>query len=281
MIWYYELLFHVPKERLKLEAELRYAIVHDQLVLFFQPIYDLYTGALVRAEVLVRWQHPTQGLLLPGAFIRIAEECGLIRALDRWVLQAALKQCANWEKEGAPMPISVNISAQLLADPLLIEEVRGFIQATHVSTQQVMVEITETAALQDLEVTMHVLEQFKSLGMIIALDDFGTGYASLGRLKLLPVNVLKIDHEFTAGINRNPKDEGVLQAVAALAQGLKLTTIVEGIETIEQHEWLCDAGFEQGQGFLLARPMPAEQLMHIRAHKPSVYKHNSLKNPMK
>ena len=281
VICYDELLFNVPKERLQLEAELRYAIDHDQLVLFFQPIHDLYTGALVRAEVLVRWQHPTQGLLLPGAFIRIAEECGLIRALDRWVLQAALKQCANWEKEGAPMPISVNISAQLLADPLLIEEVRGFIQATHVSTQQVMVEITETAALQDLEVTMHVLEQFKSLGMIIALDDFGTGYASLGRLKLLPVNVLKIDHEFTAGINRNPKDEGVLQAVAALAQGLKLTTIVEGIETIEQHEWLCDAGFEQGQGFLLARPMPAEQLMHIRAHKPSVYKHNSLKNPMK
>ena len=268
---YDEALFNVPKERLEFEAELRYAIDHDQLVLFFQPIHDLYTGDLVRAEVLVRWQHPQQGLLLPAAFMRIAEECGLIRAIDRWVLYAALKQCAIWDKADTPVPISINMSAQLLADPPLIQEVQKIIRETGVPTSQIMVEITETAALQDLEMTMRVLEQFKALGMVIALDDFGTGHASLGRLKLLPVNVLKIDHEFTAGIRHNPKDEGVLQAVVALAQGLQLTTIVEGIETIEQHTWLCDAGFEQGQGFLLARPMPAEQLMSIRTHKPFMY----------
>lgn len=277
VICYDEVLFNVPKERLEFEAELRYAIDHDQLVLFFQPIHDLYTGDLVRAEVLVRWQHPEQGLLLPGSFIHIAEECGLIRALDRWVLYAALKQCAIWDQAGTPMPISVNMSAQLLADPLLIEEVQRIIQETGVPTSQIMVEITETAALQDLEMTIRVLEQFKALGMIIALDDFGTGHASLGRLKLLPVNVLKIDHEFTAGIRRNLKDEGVLQAVVALAQGLQLTTIVEGIETTEQHEWLCNAGFEQGQGFLLARPMSAEHLIHMRAYKPSLYENYQVK----
>lgn len=255
--------FNVPQERLELEAELRHAIDHDQLVLYFQPIHDLYSGDIVRAEVLVRWQHPRRGLLLPGEFIRIAEESGLIRALDRWVLRNALLQCTNWYKAGTPIPISVNISAQLLADPTLIDEVHELIRITGAPANLVMIEITETAALQDMEVTLRALEQFKKLGMLIALDDFGTGHASLGRLKLLPVNVLKIDHEFTAGINQNPKDEGVLQAVVALAQGLQLLTIVEGIETIEQHEWLCEAGFEQGQGFLLARPMTPEQIIMI------------------
>jgi EAL domain-containing protein (putative c-di-GMP-specific phosphodiesterase class I) len=213
---------HSP-EQFTLEAELRHAIDTDGLILYYQPIVDLLTGAMVGVEALVRWPHPQRGLLAPGHFIPVAEE--------------------------------------RLHDRSLVGYITSCLRNSKVSPAQVTLEITESAAMHDVQVTQQVLEELQALGLQIALDDFGTEYASLRHLKALPVNALKIDSTFVRGVGSDAGDEAIARAVLALGQGLQLEVIAEGVEHEAQRNWLIAAGCRIGQGFGLGLPSPAEQIL--------------------
>ncbi|MCU0495503.1 MAG: EAL domain-containing protein, partial [Chloroflexaceae bacterium] len=228
------------------------------------PILNIRTGTTLHVEALVRWPHPEYGLVPPRLFIPIAEETGLIRNLDRWVLQTALQQVANWGSQGRNVTVAVNLSVHSLQDVDLVRYVEGCLRETGVLSQQLIIEVTESAAMRDPETTMDVLSGLKALGMRIALDDFGSGYASLKYLKQLPVDSIKVDRSFVQGIGQDEKDEAVLQTLAALGKGLGLAVVAEGVEHNEQLNWLSRVGYDQAQGYLIGRPMPAESLVMMR-----------------
>jgi diguanylate cyclase (GGDEF)-like protein/PAS domain S-box-containing protein len=238
-----------------LDAELRQAIESDGLTLYYQPIVDLATHELVGVEALVRWQHPTRGLLGPGEFIPVAEERGLIRALDRWVLRRAIEQMSEWGS-AAPPRVAVNLSMRSLHDRGLVQYVEACLRSSGVSPSCVTIEITESAAMHDVRVTRQVLDELHILGIRIALDDFGTEYASLRHLKALPVHALKIDSTFVQGLGTDAGDEAVARAVLALGHGLQLDVVAEGLTTEQQRAWLEAAGCRYAQGFGIATPRP-------------------------
>ncbi|MCU0491755.1 MAG: EAL domain-containing protein [Chloroflexaceae bacterium] len=248
------------QDQLQLEAELRHAINSDSLTLYYQPILDLRNGAIVSVEALVRWNHPTRGLLLPGEFVPLAEERGLIRALDRWVLRAALHQLATWHESGIHCYVSINLSARTLHDANITEYIRRCLEDIHAPPEHSLIEVTESAVMRDVEMAHQLLGQMRGMGMRVALDDFGSGHAALAYLKRLPVDVVKIDRSFVQGIEQDARDEGVVRAIVALSQSLGIEVVAEGVNTAAQHQWLLDAGCMFGQGFGLGRPMPPEQI---------------------
>lgn len=247
-------------EQVQFEAEFRQAIINNELTLYYQPIFDLRTRRLFAVEALVRWPHPTRGLLMPGAFLPLAEEAGLLPALDNWVLRAALAQVREWEAAGRPRSITVNLSAPTVQQAALVEQVADLLEEAGVSAARLAVEITEHTALRDLSLTCQVLSGLQALGVRIALDDFGTGYASLTHLRELPVDMLKIERAFASGIGNNSKDEAVLRAILALGEGLELVVVAEGVEDAAQLAWLRDVGYSHIQGYLLGRPVPPEHV---------------------
>jgi EAL domain-containing protein (putative c-di-GMP-specific phosphodiesterase class I) len=250
-------------EQVQFEAEFRQAIANDELILYYQPIFDLLTRRLFAVEALVRWPHPTRGLLMPGAFLPLAEEAGLLRVLDDWVLRTALMQARAWEAAGRPRNITVNLSAPTVQHVALIEQVAHLLEETNVPPARLIIEITEHAALRDLSLTYQVLQGLQERGVRIALDDFGTGYASLTHLRELPVDILKIERAFASGIGNNIKDEAVLRALHALSEGLEIVVVAEGVEDDAQLAWLRDIGYRYIQGYLLGRPVPAEHISDL------------------
>jgi diguanylate cyclase (GGDEF)-like protein len=250
----------LSSEQVQFEAEFRQAIANNELTLYYQPIFDLRTRRLFAVEALVRWPHPTRGLLMPGAFLPLAEEAGLLSVLDDWVLRAALAQVREWEAAGRPRSITVNLSAPTVQQAALVEQVAELLEEAGVPATRLAVEITEHTALRDLSLTYQVLSGLQALGVWIALDDFGTGYASLTHLRELPVNMLKIERAFASGIGKNSKDEAVLRAVLALGEGLELVVVAEGVEDEVQLAWLRDVGYRHIQGYLLGRPVPPEHV---------------------
>lgn len=262
-------------DQLHLEADLRDALTHDGLTLYYQPIFDLDTGQMIGLETLVRWPHPSRGLLTPGIFLPLAEEIGLLGLLDQWVLQAALHQAAIWYAAGHAFHIAINLTAQSLQRPDLVAEVATMLTSSGVPAAHVIIELTEHTALRDLATTRRVLDGLKKLGLRIALDDFGTGYASLTHLRQLPVDVLKLDRAFAAGIGQEPRDETVVRALLDMGKGLQLTVIIEGVEHFDQVTWLRSAGCRYAQGYLLGRPMPPRHFFAGHLERLLVQAHGS------
>ena len=248
-------------ERLQLERELVEAIRHNQLVLHYQPIVDGASGTVRAVEALVRWRHPTRGLLYPGSFIQVAEESGLIRELGAWTLEAACQQISRWKSQGRhPGSVAVNLSASHFRDQRLPEQLRELIQVHALSPGELTVELTESTVMTDSATSMRTIEALNAMGIELAVDDFGTGYSSLAYLKLLRPKKLKIDRSFVRDVPDDPDDCVLVRAVLGLAQALEIEVVAEGVETEAQRAFLLGEACTSQQGYLFAKPMPPDEL---------------------
>jgi diguanylate cyclase (GGDEF)-like protein/PAS domain S-box-containing protein len=249
-------------DRLQVELELRRAIERQELLVYYQPIVDLRARRVCGFESLVRWKHPTKGLVGPDLFMPAAERAGLMEPLGALVLEEVCRQVRSWEERypGAlPLRVSVNLSASQLRSPRLFEEVRRIVEGAGVRGDSIIVELTESAVMVDRAAASRVLAQLRGLGMKLHIDDFGTGYSSLGYLHTLPVDALKIDRSFVARLGSGDSAAEIVRAIVALAQALRLEVVAEGIETREQLAALRAVGCGFAQGFLFAHPLPAEE----------------------
>ena len=249
---------HSPA-RLALLGELRRAVDDDQLILHYQPKADLRTGAMKGFEVLVRWQHPERGLVPPDVFIPLAERTGLIHPLTHWVLDHALAQLAAWRTSGLAPRLAINISARSLADSAFPDTVAALLLRHGISPQEIDFEITESAVAADLGHAEAVLRQLSGMGIQVAMDDFGTGYSCLANLERLPLDAIKIDKSFVLAMSTQPDAAAIVQSVIDLGRNLGLTVIAEGVETEAVLLELAERGCDEAQGYLLSRPVPADQ----------------------
>ncbi|MDF1504261.1 EAL domain-containing protein [Roseisolibacter sp. H3M3-2] len=247
-------------ERLELEGELRAAIAGDQLVLHYQPIVDLRGGATRGVEALVRWRHPARGLVPPATFIPLAESTDLIVPLGRWVLRRACDEAARWPGGDAAPSVAVNVSARQLAGDDFARTVADALRDSGLPPRRLVLEVTESVLLGDLDAALRRLEALRALGVRLALDDFGTGYSSLAYLQRLPVDLLKIDRTFTAGLDGSGRRAALARSIVAMADTLGLETVAEGVETDAQHAALVALGCRLAQGYRYARPMDADAL---------------------
>ena len=249
--------------RLSLENDLRHAIGYDEFHLFFQPKIRLDDDTIAMIEVLLRWQHPQRGLLMPGEFIPMAEETGLIAPIGRWVLGETCRQLRGWldrHPQGMPLVACVNVSAGQLRYPGLLHEVRSVLEESGIEARNLVLEITESALVENMETSMTLLKELRSLGVRVALDDFGSDYSSLSYLMQLPVDFVKIDGSFARCLVESPRARVIVEAIISLAHALGLEAVGEGVESAEQLEHLRNMGCDLVQGYHLARPMPTEEL---------------------
>jgi diguanylate cyclase (GGDEF)-like protein/PAS domain S-box-containing protein len=239
--------------RLDTETALREAVDEHQFVVHYQPIVDLATGHVVAMEALARWHRPGVGLVAPSSFISIAEETGLVRAMGAQLLRAACQAAASWPCSGA-FDLTVNLSPRQIQDPLLVGIVENALADSGLDPRRLVFEITESVLLDDGALTIGRLEQIRAMGIRFAIDDFGTGYSSLSYLEQLPVEILKIDRAFVVDLATNPRRAALLRAIVAMARAFGLTTVAEGVETIQQLALVRELGCDTAQGFLLAGP---------------------------
>jgi diguanylate cyclase (GGDEF)-like protein len=252
------------QERLALENELHGAVERNEMVVYYQPLIDLHTRQVTALEALVRWQHPTRGLVSPAKFIPIAEANGSIVAIGEWVLRTACAQTRAWQVAGfPPIRISVNLSARQFEQTNLVEVVSQILEQTGLEASYLELEVTESFLMADVQRSVKTLEELRKLEISLALDDFGTGYSSLNYLKRFPVNMLKIDRSFVQDVTSNPDSAAVTDAIVALAKSLRLKITAEGIETKEQLDYLQKRGCEEGQGFYFSRPIPADAIAEM------------------
>ena len=255
-------------ERLTLEASLRGALERDELLLHYQPKQDLGGGGITGVEALLRWQHPDLGLLPPGRFIALAEESGLIVPIGKWVIETACAQNVAWQRQGLPaLPIAVNLSPRQFGDPALLSDIEAALKKSGMAPELLELEITESMVMQNVERAMRVLKAIKSLGVMLAIDDFGTGYSSMSLLKKFPIDVLKIDRSFVREITSNSEDKAIADAIIALGRALDLTIVAEGVETLEQENFLRAHHCDQVQGYLISKPVPADEFAAFMADR--------------
>jgi len=249
------------QHRVETAGELRRALEQDELRVFYQPVFDLFSTRMVGVEALVRWQHPQRGLVPPGEFIPIAERTGLIADIDAWVLRRACRQMVQWQEEGRDLAfVAVNLSSRLFGQRDLYRQVAEVLQETGLDPALLELEVTESAVMEDPEVALEQLHRLRELGLSLAIDDFGTGYSSLLRLKRLPVQKLKIDQGFVAGLPLDDDDIAIVRVIIALARSMGMQVHAEGIEQAEQARFLLEQQCQLGQGYWFGRPVPAEDL---------------------
>jgi diguanylate cyclase (GGDEF)-like protein len=257
-------------DMLQIERELRQGLSEKQFLLYYQPQIDMANGDVIGAEALIRWQHPQRGLLSPAHFIPVAEERSLIVAIGEWVLHEACRQIREWQQAGmAHIPIAINLSAKHFNQKSLLNDVVQALSDCEIPAGRLELELTETSVMQDADATIATMERLKGIGVLLALDDFGTGYSSLSQLKGLPLDSLKLDQSFVRGLPDDRNDLAICSAVIAMGHALGLNVIAEGVETPEQLAVLRELGCDQAQGYLFAKPMPADQLFkfvvkHVR-----------------
>ncbi|MDQ2687512.1 MAG: EAL domain-containing protein [Armatimonadota bacterium] len=261
----------VASERLALEVSLRRAIENDELILHYQPQQCLATGRITGVEALVRWEHPTEGLIPPDRFIALAEETGLILPLGEWVLRAACRQVVEWQAAGLQLRVAVNLSARQIRDGALAVRIPDILAEEGLAPQWLDLELTETALIEDGVHAIDTLTHLRALGIRMAVDDFGTGYSSLSYLRCFPLDTLKVDRSFMSHLVTDEANQAVVRAVIELGQSLGLEVIAEGVETDAQRAWLVGCNCDILQGYLLSPPlMPAalERLLRAFAAPP-------------
>jgi len=245
--------------RLELESHLRRALDRDEMIVHYQPRVDLNTGSVLGTEALLRWRRPDVGLLPPAEFVPLAEETGLIIPIGRWVIDAACAQNKSWQEAGLPMmDVAVNISARQFRQENLVETVKKALDETGLDPRYLTLELTESALMHNPDMAADVLGELKAIGVRIAIDDFGTGYSSLNYLKRFPADIVKIDGSFIRDITTDPNDAAIAGAVIAMAHSLKLRVVAEGVETLEQLEFLGSLNCDEIQGYFVSHPVPAE-----------------------
>ncbi|MBB6288324.1 response regulator receiver modulated diguanylate cyclase/phosphodiesterase [Pseudomonas sp. SJZ103] len=247
-----------------LESAIRQALEHDEFALHYQPKLDLKTGRILGAEALIRWFQPRSGWVHPADFIPVAEDSGLIVPLTQWVLRHACEQAQAWRTMGlAPLRISVNISAIDFRQREFVDNLAAILKQTGLPPNQLELEITESVLMQNVDDTVDILNRIKAMGVRLALDDFGTGYSSLSYLRRFPIDVLKIDQSFVRGLHENSQDAQLISAIIGMGKSLELNIIAEGVETVEQLNFLRAQHCEEGQGFLFSKAVPAKDFAQL------------------
>ena len=244
--------------RLDLDTALHHVVERGEVEVHYQPLVSLADRRIVGAEALVRWNHPDHGMLLPTQFIQLAEDNGTILAIGRSVLEQACRQAKDWQEEfGVTLQIGVNLSARQFQQVSLADDIAEVLRSTGIDASALCLEITESLAMDDVDLTTTVLTRLHTLGVRLAIDDFGTGHSSLGYLARFPIDVVKIDQSFVRDIEQDPVKSAIVSAVVALSQAIGSTTVVEGVETQAQLEELRSLGCDVAQGFYFARPVSA------------------------
>jgi len=246
------------KSRVELEMDLRDAIENHEFFLVYQPTFDLRDMSPTGVEALIRWKHPSRGVVAPNDFIPLLEETGLICQIGKWVLEEACRQGAAWREAGYPIGMAINVSGRQLDSDELLADVKDALSESGLDPGALTLEITETTLMRNAEETARCLSAIKALGVRIAIDDFGTGYSSLAHLQQFPVDALKIDRSFIARLTENPEGETLIHTLVQLGKALSIETLAEGIEHQRELSLLQDEQCDSGQGFLYARPLDAE-----------------------
>jgi EAL domain-containing protein (putative c-di-GMP-specific phosphodiesterase class I) len=252
--------------RLQLETDLRHALERGEFRNFYQPIVALDSGRIVGFEALLRWQHPTRGLVGPDQFIMVAEETGLIRELGWWNLREACRQLSEWKSQSdnyLNFTMNVNLSAKQFLQPNLVEEIRSLVEELELSPETLKLEITESTVMIDPAATAKMLQQIKALGILLAIDDFGTGYSSLSYLHRFPLDTLKIDRSFISGVGDAGEGMEIAQTIMPMAKNLRLDVIAEGVETIEQVALLKKLQCKYAQGYYFSKPLAAAEVVEL------------------
>jgi diguanylate cyclase (GGDEF)-like protein/PAS domain S-box-containing protein len=248
-------------ENIKLSNQLQYAIKNNELFLYYQPQFNIATGKITGLEALVRWIHPENGFIPPNKFIPIAEETGQIHEIEKWIIETALNQKKAFEQDGKQdITISINLSSKALASDINFQGIEALFASYDVDYSHITIEVTETAIIADIDVAVERLNKLKKLGMKIALDDFGTGYSSLTHLKDIPIDTVKLDRSFVKNIENDGKESIIIKAILFLAIDLGYEVVAEGIETEVQLDYLKKNNCKTGQGFLISRPLPIEEI---------------------
>jgi len=250
---------------LQIETDLRKAMANKEFDLYYQPIVSLDNISIIGFEALIRWNHPTQGLVYPDSFIPVAEETGLIIPIGRWVLKKACRDLRRWDeqvKSELPLFMSVNISSKQFLRPSLIDDIKEILDETGLPPDQLKLEITETALMEDVHETIPLIQRLKDLGVQIVIDDFGTGYSSMSYLQQLPIDTLKVDQSFISRIenNNDGENKNIVETIVSLAHKLGLKVVAEGVETDKQHSVLSQMNCNMAQGFLFSKPLKKEKM---------------------
>jgi len=255
--------------RAQMEADLQTALAEEQFELYYQPQYDVH-GQMVGAEALLRWRHPQRGMVSPGVFIAVAEDSGLIVPMGLWALRQACTQLCAWQQHArcAHLQLSVNVSARQFRHPEFVAQVEGELRRSGVAPHLLKLELTESLVLDDVQDSIAKMHALRTKGVAFAMDDFGTGHSSLAYLTRLPLQQLKIDQSFVRHIGERQTDDVIVQTIIAMARTLGLEVIAEGVETVQQREFLSRHGCLLYQGYLLGRPMPAQQLEALAQAEP-------------
>jgi EAL domain-containing protein (putative c-di-GMP-specific phosphodiesterase class I) len=260
-------------ERLSLQSGLSLALKQNEFVVHYQPLVSLISGRTVGFEALVRWQHPQKGLVMPGTFIPVAEETGLIIGLGEWVLETSCRQLKLWHQKGLEsLRIAVNFSARQFQERHLTHTVSRVLSDSGLEPRHLEIEITESIAMEGAEVVVANLNMLRSMGVGIAIDDFGTGYSSMSYLKRYPITSLKIDRSFVTDLPINPADAGIVRAIIEMAHGSRLHVTAEGVETKEQFVRLQEAGCDEMQGYWVSRPLTLEGVDQHLAEQLALWK---------
>jgi EAL domain-containing protein (putative c-di-GMP-specific phosphodiesterase class I) len=258
-------------DRLDIENALRRALERRELRVYYQPLISLRSGAIEGVEALLRWEHSERGLLLPGDFITVAEETGLIVPIGSWVLDQACRQVQRWHVSHPELPalrLSVNLSGRQLGHPKLVDDVAEILEETGIDPGSVELEITESVLMDDVDMSEETLGRLRTLGVKLVVDDFGTGYSSLSYLRRFPVDLLKVDRSFVDGLGTDPSDSAIVTAIITLAHTLGLEAVAEGVETAHQLDELRRLGCDQAQGFYFARPAGGDDIGELLASQP-------------